>query len=702
MSQQLNNLEESLISGNGEEDDVVSLDEQAVDQLLEEEKGRQKQTKTKSNKMGNEKKAQNTQAHFQPNMASTPIENNQYTQFSQIPPVQAGFPPCFPGYPINPQQQAMMYMPFYQYPPNMLPNPTPQINAFESLTQALVLDKIPDLKGNEGSDGIRKFFKKFDVASESWSEKKRITLLESKLCGRAERAFNAAVNSEPYRYDSIRRFIINQLEETDSKGMEAFDTLMRGVHRNRNETIDELGEKISGLVRRAYPGLPAHLHDEYSIKHLIRSMDSPELALNLELSRRNAMSLDEFIALAARAEATQRVISRRYNRFENKQNFSNQYSPQRTQFYDQGTSKQKEIKCYSCGKVGHYASDCRNKWQPPNQNNVQALVPHQNSGANRNFATNSNSVELKVNREHFNNKQSFRNQLKQNMLKVEQFDEVNIPHVNAVHTAEISEFFEKDNKDVEEKSVEDKSGLVGKIIALRVNVLGKEALSIVDPGAQISLVNAGFLVNLLKSNEIKLNDSALKFSKSAEQVLDVNGNKVNSLGVVNLPIKRNGMDETLIRAHITKAPFGYELLLGTNCLKDIGFKLYDEPNDEMINFQEAERQKSGAIKIIFHTTIPPRSTKLVETRIEKEFEGKEILIAQEEESEIRIEPTLGCSEKGKVVVPVTNTSELPIKLKENENIGKVETVNQYGEAENFLYFDWDFNDVKVNFVGGTT
>nr|CAD2184404.1 unnamed protein product [Meloidogyne enterolobii] len=288
------------------------------------------------------------------------------------------------------------------------------------------------------------------------------------------------------------------------------------------------------------------------------------------------------------------------------------------------------------------------------------------------------------------------------MLKVEQVDEVNIPHVNAVHTAEISEFFEKDNKDAEEKSVEDKSGLVGKIIALRVNVLGKEALSIVDPGAQISLVNAGFLVNLLKSNEIKLNDSALKFSKSAEQVLDVNGNKVNSLGVVNLPIKRNGMNETLIRAHITKAPFGYELLFGTNCLKDLGFKLYDEPNDEMINFQEAERQKSGAVKIIFHTTIPPRSTKLVETRIDKEFEGKEILIAQNEESGIRIEPTLGCGEKGKVVVPVTNTSELPIRLKENESIGKVETVNQYGEAENFLYFDWDSKDVKVNFVGGTT
>uniref|UniRef100_A0A914NG84 Uncharacterized protein n=1 Tax=Meloidogyne incognita TaxID=6306 RepID=A0A914NG84_MELIC len=276
MSQQLNNLEESLISGNGEEDDVVSLDEQAVDQLLEEEKGRQKQTKTKINKMGNEKKGHNTQAHFQPNMASTPIVNNQYAQFGQIPPVQAGLPNFFPGYPINPQQQAMMYMPFYQYPPNMLPNPAPQINVFESLTQALVLDKIPDLKGNEGSDGIRKFFKKFDVASESWAEKKRITLLESKLCGRAERAFNAAVNSEPYRYDSIRRFIINQLEETDSKGMEAFDTLMRGVHRSRNETIDELGEKISGLVRRAYPGLPAHLHDEYSIKHLIRSIDSPE------------------------------------------------------------------------------------------------------------------------------------------------------------------------------------------------------------------------------------------------------------------------------------------------------------------------------------------------------------------------------------------------------------------------------------------
>ena len=76
----------------------------------------------------------------------------------------------------------------------------------------------------------------------------------------------------------------------------------------------------------------------------------------------------------------------------------------------------------------------------------------------------------------------------------------------------------------------------------------------IDSGAQISLVDANFLTKLLKLKEIYLYDLKFNFSRASEEVLDVNGNKVKALGIINLLILRSGSSETKIRAHMTKAP----------------------------------------------------------------------------------------------------------------------------------------------------
>ena len=62
------------------------------------------------------------------------------------------------------------------------------------------------------------------------------------------------------------------LETTDTKEICAFDELMSGVKRRENENIDSLANRIASLVKRAYPGMTNNLLDEYSIKHLIRSI----------------------------------------------------------------------------------------------------------------------------------------------------------------------------------------------------------------------------------------------------------------------------------------------------------------------------------------------------------------------------------------------------------------------------------------------
>nr|CAD2155534.1 unnamed protein product [Meloidogyne enterolobii] len=178
------------------------------------------------------------------------------------------------------------------------------------------LDKIPDLKGPEGVDQIKTFFKKFDSATEGISDVVRLKALESKIIGRAERAFNTALGNSPFIYSSVRREMLRILETTDTKEICAFDELMSGVKRRENENIDLLANRIASLVKRAYPGMTNNLLDEYSIKHLIRSIGDSNLALNLEIARQDGMSFDSFVSLAARAESTQKAT--RHTNFQSK------------------------------------------------------------------------------------------------------------------------------------------------------------------------------------------------------------------------------------------------------------------------------------------------------------------------------------------------------------------------------------------------
>uniref|UniRef100_A0A914LGP1 Uncharacterized protein n=1 Tax=Meloidogyne incognita TaxID=6306 RepID=A0A914LGP1_MELIC len=106
------------------------------------------------------------------------------------------------------------------------------------------------------------------------------------------------------------------LETTDTKEICAFDELMSGVKRRENENIDLLANRIASLVKRAYPGMTNNLLDEYSIKHLIRSIGDSNLALNLEIARHDGMSFDSFVSLAARAESTQKAT--RHTNFQSK------------------------------------------------------------------------------------------------------------------------------------------------------------------------------------------------------------------------------------------------------------------------------------------------------------------------------------------------------------------------------------------------
>ncbi|CAK5086796.1 unnamed protein product [Meloidogyne enterolobii] len=140
------------------------------------------------------------------NIAINTQSEHPYNQFY-------GFPNLF-YHPIIPQQ--MIYHPSSFIPPEST-----------QLIEQLLLETIPDLDGTEGSFEMKKFFKKFDITLQDWSEKKKIFALKSKLYGKAKSFFILAIKSRHYNYKSIKNFILCQLLPSEYKVEESIDLVKK-------------------------------------------------------------------------------------------------------------------------------------------------------------------------------------------------------------------------------------------------------------------------------------------------------------------------------------------------------------------------------------------------------------------------------------------------------------------------------------------
>ncbi|KAL3103723.1 hypothetical protein niasHT_013997 [Heterodera trifolii] len=235
-----------------------------------------------------------------------------------------------------------------------------QIGALEFV---LTMERFPELNGTEGPSQIRKFLKKFLSATEEWPESRRISALESKISGKAERAFDAVMKHRPENFNEFCRGMEEILSEWDCTEMKAFNELWAGVKQQPDESLDEFAERLYGIVERAYPGLPSNFVSDFAIKHLIPVMENPEISVGLEMARRPGMSFDSFVALAVRAEEVQKATK----------------SADHKKFFAPKTNR---IVCYNCNKTGHISRHCRLPFARK-QSNCARKPPRQN------FATKS-------------------------------------------------------------------------------------------------------------------------------------------------------------------------------------------------------------------------------------------------------------------------------------------------------------------------
>uniref|UniRef100_A0A914HPD7 RNA-directed DNA polymerase n=1 Tax=Globodera rostochiensis TaxID=31243 RepID=A0A914HPD7_GLORO len=544
---------------------------------------------------------------------------------------------------------------------------------------AMILDRLPDIKGNEGSDSIRTFFKKYTEYTSEWPNKKRVTSLESKLSGRAERAYNAALVNEPFLYDNIKRSMLRQLEDTDCREMGAFDDLMNGITRKPNENLDDLADRISSLVRRAYPGLTRNLADEYSIKHLIRSLNNAELALSLELHRRSGMTYDEFVALASRAETTQKAARRGYTE-RLRQNQSRTFQNERyfaTNSNFQSTSR--PVVCFNCNEPGHVSLNCnkpRANRNGPDFGSASRNQPPTSTGANRAF------LNTRMGTNPAGRSQNF---LKQNCIRMDEEVRPDATVAGVKLEPKVIDFLKSElsTDKAESESPGEKPGLVGKMITTEIEVLGNKTTAMLDGGAQISLIFGKFFYDLVISGKLSLQNAGVK--RVSTRVSDVNGKELECFGAVLLPVSRKGCNTTNVRFHITSAPFGFDILVGTNALNSFGFCLYDIPNKVMINFEEISQTRKNHVSLIYQTTLKPLSIKQTELHVGSEWNDKDVILtALVDENPCRVEPMVGTVQNGRLIASVANLSTKTVEIEEKTVIGEMQPLCSFGEADDML------------------
>uniref|UniRef100_A0A914HF90 RNA-directed DNA polymerase n=1 Tax=Globodera rostochiensis TaxID=31243 RepID=A0A914HF90_GLORO len=265
------------------------------------------------------------------------------------------------------------------------------------------------------------------------------------------------------------------------------------------------------------------------------------------------------------------------------------------------------------------------------------------SGANR--TPMRETIDQNISNNYAQRQQQSKNYLKQNCLTVPEEDvsQVNVCLGKIELSPEIDEFFRNIGDQLGD--TEGKKPAVGKIMAMKVGIVAIEAETMLDCGAQISLISPDFFVKLVKEKNLDLNE--VQLAESCARILDVNGKPLECHASVSLPVQRKGIREPIMTTfHIAKAPIGFDLLVGTNALGELGFKLYDKPNQAFVNFEKVEPERKD-----FLTRNPSILSRVARDK----------------------SPTVsGNCGKRTNLLPVTNLSSSTVLLEEETHLGQVE------------------------------
>ena len=274
--------------------------------------------------------------------------------------------------------------------------------------------KVPIFDGSNTAQ-FRPWIIQFEAIArhQGWTAGERVVRLVSSLTGPAANLLIGMTLEQLDNYNCLRTRLSRRYDPPERE--EAHRAELRARTRRRNETADEFAENIKNLAQRAYPLADQNMLDNLVIERFREGHGNEELQKHLCLYPSNGLQdligacvrFETHVEIGTHArksneglytvqstpkgELTLEEVTRAARRLgfglrpwtvrqQNPRGFSNNSPPRnrnggeqqqapkiistgnnnaRTQNTPRRQTPVGEVKCWTCGKIGHYAVDCR-------------------------------------------------------------------------------------------------------------------------------------------------------------------------------------------------------------------------------------------------------------------------------------------------------------------------------------------------------